>query len=197
MMVETTGNNRIQGWSPAATLLAVAVAYYVGAQLGFILRFPPTTPSVLWPPNSILTATLLLTPVRRWWHYLLAALPAHLAAELPVLPPLLVIGLFATNCVEALVAAAAEPAMVGEIVNVGNDRRSTFLEVAEILRDLVAGTEIVFTDFTPERKAQEPGDFVSDISKIRRLTGWAPRIDLRDGLARTVDFYRERRTDYF
>ena len=106
MMVETTGNNRIQGWSPAATLLAVAVAYYVGAQLGFILRFPPTTPSVLWPPNSILTATLLLTPVRRWWLYLLAALPAHLAAELPVLPPLLVIGLFATNCVEALVAAA-------------------------------------------------------------------------------------------
>src|SRR6059036_930619 len=33
MMVETTGNNRIQGWSPAATLLAVAVAYYVAAQL--------------------------------------------------------------------------------------------------------------------------------------------------------------------
>src|SRR5438132_13648807 len=105
-MIAETGNNRVQGWRPAATLLAVAVAYYVGAQLGFILRFPPTTPSVLWPPNSILTATLLLTPVRRWWLYLLAALPAHLAAELPVLPPLLVIGLFATNCVEALVAAA-------------------------------------------------------------------------------------------
>src|SRR5438094_7819742 len=85
-MIAETGNNRVQGWRPAATLLAVAVAYYVGAQLGFILRFPPTTPSVLWPPNSILTATLLLTPVRRWWLYLLAALPAHLAAELPVLP---------------------------------------------------------------------------------------------------------------
>jgi len=105
-MAETSGNNRVQGWSPAGTLLVVAVAYYVGAQLGFILRFPPTTPSVLWPPNSILTATLLLTPVRRWWLYLLAALPAHLAAELPVLPLLLVFGLFATNCAEALVAAA-------------------------------------------------------------------------------------------
>ena len=30
------------------------------------------------------------------------------------------------------------------------------------------GTRIEFTDFTPERKAQEPGDFVSDITKIRR-----------------------------
>lgn len=105
--------------------------------------------------------------------------------------------LYVDDCVEALVAAAAEPAMVGEIVNVGNDRSSTFLEVAEILRDLVPGTEIVFTEFSPERKAQEPGDFVSDIAKIRRLTGWEPRVGLREGLARTVDFYRERREEYF
>ena len=62
-------------------LLAIALAYYAGANIGFILRFPPLTPSVLWPPNSILTAALLLTPVRRWWLYLLAALPAHLLAE--------------------------------------------------------------------------------------------------------------------
>jgi len=105
--------------------------------------------------------------------------------------------LYVDDCVEALVAAACEPSMVGEIVNVGSDRSSTFLEVAEILRDLVPGTEIVFTDFTPERKAQEPGDFVSDISKIKRLAGWEPRVDLRDGLARTVEFYRDRRADYF
>jgi UDP-glucose 4-epimerase len=105
--------------------------------------------------------------------------------------------LYVDDCVEALVAAACEPSMVGEIVNVGNDRPSTFLEVAEILRDLVPATELVFTDFTPERKAQEPGDFVSDISKIRRLAGWGPRVDLRDGLARTVEFYQDRRADYF
>jgi UDP-glucose 4-epimerase len=105
--------------------------------------------------------------------------------------------LYVDDCVDALVAAACEPATVGEIVNVGNDRSSTFLEVAEILREIVPGTEIVFTEFSPERKAQEPGDFVSDISKIRRLTGWFPRVELSDGLARTVDFYRERREDYF
>jgi UDP-glucose 4-epimerase len=69
--------------------------------------------------------------------------------------------------------------------------------VAEIIRDLIPRTEIAFTDFTPERRAQEPGDFVSDIAKIRRLTGWSPKVDLRDGLARTVEFYRERRADYF
>src|SRR5204863_295880 len=89
----------------AATALLFSLGYYVGANLGFILRLPPTTPSVVWPPNSILTAALLLAPRRRWWIYLLAALPAHLAAELPAWPTGLVFALFATNCSEALIAA--------------------------------------------------------------------------------------------
>jgi UDP-glucose 4-epimerase len=105
--------------------------------------------------------------------------------------------LYVDDCVEALVAAAASPAAVGEILNVGHDRSSTFLEVAELLREIVPGTRIDFTEFSPERKAQEPGDFVSDIAKIRRLLGWEPKIGLREGLSRTVDFYRERRAEYF
>jgi two-component system sensor kinase FixL len=90
----------------ATTAIVVCVAYYAGANLGFILRFPPSTPSIMWPPNAILTAVLLLTFPHRWWIYLLAALPAHLAAELgQAWPAPLVLALFVTNCSEALVAA--------------------------------------------------------------------------------------------
>lgn len=105
--------------------------------------------------------------------------------------------LYVDDCVEALLAVAVEPGAVGEIVNVGNDRASTFLEVAETLREILPDTQIVFTEFSPERKAQEPGDFVSDITKIRRLTGWKPRVGLREGLERTVAFYRDRKAEYF
>ena len=105
--------------------------------------------------------------------------------------------LYVDDCVEALVRAAREPRAVGEILNVGNDRASTFLEVAKTIEELLPGTSIVFTDFTPERKAQEPGDFVSDITKIRRLLGWEPRIELTEGLRRTIDYYRDRRPEYF
>ena len=105
--------------------------------------------------------------------------------------------LYVDDCVEALLLAAREPKAVGEILNVGHDRPATFLEVAEVLRELVPGTRIEFTDFTPERRAQEPGDFVSDITKIRRVLGWSPAVGLREGLERTVAFYRERRGDYF
>jgi signal transduction histidine kinase/integral membrane sensor domain MASE1 len=104
---EATGSWGSSLLGTAASALLVCVGYYVGANIGFILRFPPATPSVMWPPNAILTATLLLTPPRRWWIYLLAALPAHLVAELGMAWPMsLVFVLFATNCSEALLAAA-------------------------------------------------------------------------------------------
>ncbi len=92
--------------SPAITALLVFAAYLAGARIGFLLVLPHTTPSVLWPPNAILTIALLLTPVRRWWICLLAALPAHILIQLEAgWPTLLVLGLFATNCSEALIAA--------------------------------------------------------------------------------------------
>jgi signal transduction histidine kinase len=97
-------------WIPPRLVLAAAavcVAYYLGANVGLILRFPPTTPSVLWPPNSILTATLLLWPPRAWPFLLLAVLPAHVAAELPLGWPASLIGaLYLTNCLEAVLAAS-------------------------------------------------------------------------------------------
>jgi signal transduction histidine kinase len=89
----------------ALAVLTVAGGYYAGAHLGLVLRFPPATPSVMWPPNAILTAALLLTPPRRWWLFLLGALPAHLLSELPSWPAAMVLALFVTNCAEAVIAA--------------------------------------------------------------------------------------------
>src|SRR2546430_3955938 len=76
-------------WQPyvsgrmALVALSVAVAYYAGAYAGFMLRFPGSPLSVIWPPNAILLAALLLVPTRRWWMVLLAVLPAHLLVAGP------------------------------------------------------------------------------------------------------------------
>jgi PAS domain S-box-containing protein len=86
--------------------LCLAVAYYLGAKLGLALTFRPHPISVLWPPNSLLLAALLLTAPRFWWVLILAALPAHLAAELQSgVPPAMVLGWFVSNCSEALIGA--------------------------------------------------------------------------------------------
>ena len=62
----------------AASLLVLAVSYYLAAKISLNLRFSGSTKAVLWPNNAILVAALLLTPVRRWWMYLLAVAPAHI-----------------------------------------------------------------------------------------------------------------------
>ncbi|HWH49140.1 MAG TPA: MASE1 domain-containing protein [Burkholderiales bacterium] len=86
----------------------VASLYYVGAKIGFALTFAPSPISVLWPPNSLLLAALLLVPTRFWWLFIVAALPAHLMAELQSgVPVAMVLGWFVSNCSEALIGAAS------------------------------------------------------------------------------------------
>jgi PAS domain S-box-containing protein len=86
--------------------LGVAVAYYVGAKIGFALTAAPQPVSTLWPPNAILLAALLLAPLRWWPGILLAAFPAHLAVELGSGVPLsMVLSWFVSNSAEALIGA--------------------------------------------------------------------------------------------
>jgi signal transduction histidine kinase/integral membrane sensor domain MASE1 len=93
-------------WSFIGTPLLVGIGYFIGVQLGEALRFPPATTSVLWPPNSILTAALLLTPPKRWAACLAGALVPHFALQTSFGWPLELVGaLFITNCSEALIAA--------------------------------------------------------------------------------------------
>ena len=90
--------NQFFDWPLAAIALSVCLAYFLGAKIGFALTLRPHPVSVLWPPNSILLAALLLTPVRIWWVILLAALPAHLAAQLQSnVPPTMILCWFISN----------------------------------------------------------------------------------------------------
>jgi nucleoside-diphosphate-sugar epimerase len=44
--------------------------------------------------------------------------------------------------------------------------------------------------FPDERKRIDIGNFYNDYGKIRSELGWEPRVDLREGLAKSVDYYR-------
>jgi len=110
----------------AGIALSVALAYYLGAKIGFALTLRPHPISVLWPPNSILLAALLLTPVRVWWLILLAAFPAHLAAQLQSnVPPTMILCWFISNSCEALIGAGCvrylidRPVRFNRLGNVG------------------------------------------------------------------------------
>ncbi len=105
--------------------------------------------------------------------------------------------LYVDDCVDALMMCATCDAARGQVLNVGIDEPSTFRELAETLIQVSSSGRWTFAPFSPERKAQEPGDFYSDISKIKSLVGWRPRTSLTDGLRQTVDYYRRHRQHYW
>jgi dTDP-glucose 4,6-dehydratase len=77
-------------------------------------------------------------------------------------------------------------------VNLGNPREMTILEFARhILRMTGASCEIVFESL-PE---DDPQQRQPDIAKARALLGWEPKVDLEDGLALTVEYFRGVRAD--
>ena len=96
---------RVPGQGAVGPIL-VCAAYYLGAQIGFALQSPNAPQSVLWLPNSILLAVLLIVPFRRWPVYLAAAFPAQMLVSVGTgAPPLVLALLFLTNCADASLGA--------------------------------------------------------------------------------------------
>lgn len=105
--------------------------------------------------------------------------------------------LYVDDCIEALLMTAVCAEAEGEIFNVGVDRPTNFVELAETLIQVAGTGHWQFAPFTEERKAQEPGDFYSDISKIKRIVGWSPTTPLEEGLKRTLEYYRRHKAHYW
>ena len=99
---------------PIVVACAVALGYYFGGKVGFALTYQPHPVSVMWMPNAILMAALLLIPVREWWLPLVAAFCSHVAVELGDGVPLrMVLCWFVSNSSEAAVGAALTRFFIG------------------------------------------------------------------------------------
>jgi dTDP-glucose 4,6-dehydratase len=78
-------------------------------------------------------------------------------------------------------------APVNDPVNLGNPREMTLLELAKcILRLSGSRSEIVFGPLpTDDPKVRQP-----DIGRARTLLGWEPKVDVEEGLRRSIEWYR-------
>jgi UDP-glucose 4-epimerase len=105
--------------------------------------------------------------------------------------------LYIDDCIDALLMCALCEEAYGEIFNVATGDPLDFVTLAEAVVEVAETGDWTFAPFSPERAAQEPGDFYADIGKIVRMVGWKPQTSLSDGLARAVSYYRLHKGHYW
>jgi UDP-glucose 4-epimerase len=105
---------------------------------------------------------------------------------------------YVSDAVDAFLSVAlAEPAY-GRALNVGGQEPVALLEVARLCQQIAAAGGAVETAPWPnERKKIDIGSIHVSHDRLTELTGWNPRVSLREGLERTITFYKEHGGHYW
>lgn len=75
-------------------------------------------------------------------------------------------------------------------VNIGNPTETSILEFAQTINALTGNDDIVFQ--SDRRSEGDPQRRQPDISRAREVLDWEPKIDLEDGIRRTIPYFKER-----
>jgi UDP-glucose 4-epimerase len=95
---------------------------------------------------------------------------------------------FIDNTVQAnLKAASTSNKLTGQVVNVACGERISLNQLLAIIGE-VTGTTIE-ADYHPER-AGDVRDSLADIGRARSLLGYEPKVDVKEGLRRTVEAFK-------
>ena len=76
----------------------------------------------------------------------------------------------------------------GEVINLGNDKEYTILELANIIKDLTnSKSKIVFKPLPID----DPVRRCPDIAKAKKILNWKPTTSLEDGLKKTIAWFKD------
>ena len=103
---------------------------------------------------------------------------------------------FVDDVVEAFLRAGAIDAVNGDVFNVGGMEPISHRDLVELLIATAGSGSVRYVEWPPEKKAIDIGSFYSDSTKFTSAVGWRPEIPLREGLRRTIEYYREHLPEY-
>ena len=95
------------------------------------------------------------------------------------------------NVIEANLGAAGAKDVSGTVFNVANGERVTLNQLLAALKELTGRSEV-----TAEYRDSRIGDVrhsLADTTRARQLLGYEPRVGLREGLAKTIDWWKSSR----
>jgi UDP-glucose 4-epimerase len=102
---------------------------------------------------------------------------------------------FVGDVVGALMRLSREPRAVGEIFNVGNDQEISIRGLAELIRTMTGSRSDIVSipyDAAYEAGFEDMQRRVPDLTKIRRLIGYEPRVPLEQIVESVIEYARSR-----
>ena len=103
---------------------------------------------------------------------------------------------FVDDAADAFLRAGASDRCNGQVFNVGGAEAISLRHLVELLISVAGTGRYRLIEWPKEKKAIDIGDFHADSSLIAHTLGWQPTTPLREGLRRTVEFYREHMSHY-
>jgi UDP-glucose 4-epimerase len=104
---------------------------------------------------------------------------------------------YVDDVVDALLLAATDERADGQVFNLGAPGWLSLRELAALMIEAHGSGSYELVPFPAERKAIDIGSYYSDHRRIAERLGWQPRISLRDGIGRTLEFYARHRKHYW
>ena len=104
---------------------------------------------------------------------------------------------YVDDVADAFLLAAAQNTSNGLIYNLGGDEPISLLDFTKLLIKIVGRGSYTLVPFPEDKKRIDIGDFYADYSKIRKALGWRYKTTLREGLAKTVEYYKKYRQYYW
>ena len=79
-------------------------------------------------------------------------------------------------------------------VNIGNPQEMTILEFAETINRLTGNSAKMI--FKPDMRSEgDPQRRQPDITRARTILNWMPKIDLEEGILKTIPYFKEKMGD--
>ncbi len=104
---------------------------------------------------------------------------------------------YVDDAIDAILLAATSDECNGHIFNLGSAERFNFVDLAKLCIEINGGGSYKLIPYPPDRKPIDIGDYYADFSLIQKKLGWEPQIALREGLKRTLEFYRKHKEHYW
>ena len=104
---------------------------------------------------------------------------------------------YVDDVVDAFLLAGATDMVNGQVYNLGGTEPVSLLQVVETLKELNPQASYKLVPFPPEKKRIDIGDYYGDYSRIRTALGWQPQVSLREGLSKTIEYYRQYKEHYW